>query len=150
MNIFGGSTSENSENRGPRGFRGKDGSIVDLSIWMPQTILNNLQSNDESCCFIIKDLTRDVKRKGKIIEKWISRSKKGDLKAEKASHEIEELEDRYVINFDKNRYSTESLSLFTNTAQAYGFLCVTFQVHGENDQVLISDYQTHHPNYCEI
>ena len=80
--------------RGPRGFRGKDGSIIDLCNWLPKTVLKNLQENDEKCCFFITDPKKDLKREreGADITKWISHSNAGmSLVAEKPSREIEEL-----------------------------------------------------------
>ena len=147
MDIFGGSVTE-SNNRGPRGFHGRDGTFTDIITWMPHTIIDNFQINEERCCFFIK--TKDIERKGKAIQKWLSRSKKGDLTADIPSSELEELSDRYAIIFEKNRYSSEDLILFQNTALSYGFLCVTYRTQSEKNQVLVSNYQIHQSNYCEI
>ena len=86
MNVFGGSTSLGKAVRGPRGFRGKDGSIIALCNWIPKPVLKSLQENDEKCCFTITDPKKDVKTKGADITEWISRSSAGmNLLAEKPS-----------------------------------------------------------------
>lgn len=146
MDIFGGGGSAETS-RGPRGYAGKDGTLKDLVMWMPLTILNNFQ-NEEHCCFFIKN--NDIERKGKAIQKWVSRSKKGDLIADIPSSKLEQLSDRYAIVFEKNRYSSMELTLFENRPSSYGFLCVTYRTRSERDQVLVSNYQTHMESYCEI
>ena len=153
MNVFGGARTGGKGVRGPRGFRGKDTSITDLCTWLPQTILANLQTYDERGCFFIQDIEKDLVRKKKEITTWVSRSRPGlNLDADKPSSDIEELEDRYVINFKEARYSTDDLTLFKNPAQTYGFLCTTFRVNTDEDQVLMSDYQKEFEKYgyCEI
>ena len=40
------------------------GKITDLCTWMPHTVLKNLQENEEDGCFLIVDLSKDIKRKG--------------------------------------------------------------------------------------
>ena len=152
MNVFGGATGMNFGPRGPRGIRGKDGSFIDFCNWLPQSLIGNLQSYDEKCCFIIRNPEKDLLRKGSEIKEWISRSHFNlNLVAEKASSDIEQiLENRYVINFKKNRYTSNLLTLIENTPQTYGFLCVTFRVTADKDQVVLSNYQEHHERYCEI
>ena len=151
MNVFGGVRSVNKGPRGPRGFRGKDSSIIDFCTWMPKTILKNLQTHDERGCFFIQNLESDLDRKGKRIQKWISRSLPGlNLIADIPSSEIEQLEDRYVLNFQKTRYSSEELAILPNFPNMYGFFCITFRVTTDDEQVVISDYQERQDGYCEI
>ena len=154
MNVFGGTRTLDKGPRGPRGFRGRDSSIIDFCSWLPNTLLKNLQTHDERGCFFVQNPDKDLVRKGKEITTWISRSLPGlNLDADKPSTEIEKLEDRYVINFDKTRYSTDDLTLFCNIPRSYGFLCVTFRVTTDEDQVLLSDYQqpwAKEMGYCEI
>ena len=38
-------------NRGSLGAKGSSGTITDLCTWMPHTVLNNLQENEEDGCF---------------------------------------------------------------------------------------------------
>ena len=49
VDVFGGSGSFQASRgpRGPRGPRGIPGTIGDLCEWLPQTILKNLQENEE-------------------------------------------------------------------------------------------------------
>ena len=70
VDVFGG-VRRNVGTRGPRGPVGRTGrpGISDLSIYLPNTLVNNLQSHDEVCCFTIKDLDKDIKRTGDKIEK---------------------------------------------------------------------------------
>ena len=80
MNVFGGAASEGMMDagpRGPRGFRGKDGTMNDFVTWLPQTVVNNLQVNDEEGAFFIEDPGRDLIRKKQAITEWVSRSKRG-------------------------------------------------------------------------
>ena len=138
---------------GPRGLPGKDSSIIDFCTWLPQTILKNLQTHNERCCFFVQNLNKDLIRKGKEITTWVSWSLPGlNLNADKPSSVMEELEDRYVINFKKARYSSEDLMLFANPPQMYGFLCVTFRVNSNDDQVVLSNYkkQLEKDGCCEI
>ena len=63
MNVFGGAASEGMMDegpRGPRGFRGKDSTMNDFVTWLPQTVVNNLQFNDEKGAFFIEDPGRDL------------------------------------------------------------------------------------------
>ena len=116
VDVFGGSRRFQAP-RGPRGPRGIPGTISDLCIWMPQTILKNLQENDEVCCFFIADLHKDIKRKGSDITEWISRShNKSNLTAERASKSIVQLpNERYALTFIKNRYISDHLFSFQIT-----------------------------------
>ena len=142
MNVFGGGKSFERGPRGPRGFRGKDSSIIDFCTWLPKTLLRNLQMHDERCCFIVQNLEKDVVRKGKQIMTWVSRSLSGlNLIAQKPSEEIEELEDRFAINFEKTRYISDYLELLPNGPHTYAFLCITFRIATDEEQVLISNYQ---------
>ena len=152
MNVFGSSKSMGKAVRGPRGFRGKDGSIIDLCSWLPKTVLKNLQENDEKCCFTITDPKNDIKKTGADVTEWISRSSAGmNLLAEKPSREIEQLEEnRYVMHFKQTRYSTDDLTLLANPPFYYGFFCITFRVSVDDEQVLISDYLDGRTRYCEI
>ena len=62
MKIFRRSKTENSY-RGPRGFRKKDGTLVDF-LHGCQTIITNFQSNGEWCCLFVKhqrDLNEEEK-----------------------------------------------------------------------------------------
>ena len=77
MNVFGGAASGGVMDegpRGPRGFRGKDSSMNDVCIWLPQTFINNLQVNDEEGSFFIKNPEKDLIRKEQVITDWVSRS----------------------------------------------------------------------------
>ena len=156
MNVFGGArTSDNKGPRGPRGFRGKDSSIIDLCKWLPQTVLKNLQTYDEQCCYFINDPKKVLIRKGSAVKEWISRSHLGfNLKADKPSNQIEKLEtedDRYAITFKNTRYTSLGVCPIDDYPGAYGLLCITFRVTTDEDQVLLSNFQkSGHHIHCEI
>ena len=103
MNVFGGVRSVNKGPRGPRGFRGKDGTMTDFGTWLPQTVVNNLQVNDEKGAFFIENPERDLIRKKQVITEWVSRSKRRgrNFVAKQPSSEIELIEDFY----DGDRYA---------------------------------------------
>ena len=80
VDVFGGARS-GKRIRGPRGLPGTKGSkgdsgksgMEELCSWMPNTVLKNLQEQEEVCCFFIEDLEKDVKRTGNDVTEWISR-----------------------------------------------------------------------------
>ena len=110
MDVFGGTRQRQRGIRGPRGFRGRDGMMSDLSMWMPKTLLHGLQTRDEIGCCLLTDPTNDVeKSKDHKIQKWISRTtlNKLDINAEKPSSTITEIvEGRYAITLLQRQNST--------------------------------------------
>lgn len=155
MNVFGGATRGMDEGpRGPRGFRGKDSSIVDFGTWMRHTVTNNLQVNDENGAFFIeypdKDLVRP-KGKGKDITEWVSRSRRGgNLVAKKPSSVIEKIEDyyetpdRYAMKFNKTHYQSLESPFLDGRYETCGFICITFRTSSEEDQVLMGGHDPSH------
>ena len=154
VDVFGGAGSVKNRRgpRGPRGPRGLPGSINDICQWLPKTVLSNLQKYDENGSFFINDPTKDLARSGQEVKKWISRSVRGlNLVAEKPSSDLVKLSDRYALGFEKNRYVSKDLSVLTTLRGCSGFICVTFKMAGEGEQVLISNYEEDSDNdYCEI
>ena len=148
MNVFGGATRAMDEGpRGPRGFRGKDSSIVDFSTWLPNTLINNLQVNDESGAFFIENPDKDLIRQknGKTITEWVSRSRRGgNLVALEPSSEIEKIDftDRYAMKFKKTHYKSQEGLFLGGGQDTCGFMCITFRTNSEDEQVLISGH--HH------
>ena len=132
--------------KGPRGQRGltgesgKPGSagIVDLTLWLPKTLLNNLQTNDEVCCFFI-ETDSDVEKHGKEIIKWNSRSSKNALVAKHPSKEMVKLSnDRSALSFNNTLYTSTTI-FFENSDDSYGFICVTFRTLGDGKQTLVTN-----------
>ena len=155
VDVFGGSGSLKNRRgpRGPVGPRGLPGSIRDFCQWLPRTTIANLQKYDEDGSFFIVDPSKDLERSGKEVKKWISRSVKGwNLIAEKASSDLVKLSDRYVLGFKKNRYViSDDMMVLKTFPGCSAFLCITFKIFGEGDQVLISNYQEDNlDDYCEI
>ena len=146
MNVFGGATRGMMDEgpRGPRGFRGRDSSMDDFSVWLPRTLVNSLQDNDENGAFFIenpeKDLVRDDK---KLITQWVSRSRKGgNLISVKPASELEEItlpndETRYAIKFKNMQYKCSRSSFLSDFPERCGFICITFRTNSEEDQVII-------------
>ena len=159
MNIFGGAASEGMMDkgpRGPRGFRGKDGTMNDFGTWLPQTVVNNLQVNDEEGAFFIEDPGRDLIRKKQAITEWVSRSKRGgNFVAKQPSSEIELIEDyyevdRYAMKFKTAHYYARGLFLLLCASGSCGFICITFRTYSETEQVLISGHPPYHHPASEI
>ena len=133
------------------GLRGKTGSsgLDVISSLMPNTLLNNLQTYDEECCFFINNLTQDVLIKEGSIQEWISRTKnKRNLLIEKPCHGTEKIEtNRYAIIFNKTLFINNDIFFLPNYADTFGFVCITFQVEGGNEQTLISNYKKQMKNF---
>lgn len=159
MNIFGGASGSLIDKgpRGPRGYRGKDSSLIELCTWLPMTVLENLQKSDECGAFFIQNLEKDIIRSkgiddnyvdvdggGKPITQWVSRSKQGgNLVAKKASSELEEvqygIQSGYAMTFKTTHYENKGASFLPASKGNSGFICITFRTHSErHDQVLIS------------
>ena len=151
VDVFGGSRRFQAP-RGPRGPRGIPGTIEDMCTWMPQTILKNLQQNEERCCFFIVDPTKDIKRKGSDITEWISRSyNKLNLTAERASKSIVQVtSERHALVFKNNRYISNDLLFIPNHSGTYGFVCVTYRTSGEDAQVILSNIEKEGKYFHEI
>lgn len=159
MNVFGGATRAIDKGpRGPRGFKGKDSSIDDFCTWLPNTLVNNLQVNDETGAFFIENLEKDIVRKaeGKEITEWISRSKRrGNLIAKKPSSEIEKIEEffrdsRYAMNFKTAHYHALQSPFLGGLKGTCGFICITFRTNSDSaEQVLMSNPTRHHPPTTE-
>lgn len=154
VDVFGGlgNLQNRSGPQGPRGPRGLPGSIRDFCTWLPNSILENLQTYDECGCFVIKDPEKDLELSKKVVKKWISRSVIGwNLVAEKPSSDLVKLNDRYALGFKKNRYVSTNMPVLETFSGMSAFLCVTFKMSGEGEQVLISNYEEDINNdYCEI
>ena len=155
MNVFGGARSRGGKGpRGPRGFPGKDSSISDFCTWLPNTILKQIQEHEEVSYLLNsknpeEDVTRDETRA--IIE-WKSRNRqKNNLIAVHSSSEIEEIPFKnYAMVFHKNLYHAQ-INCFINTViPGYGYVCITFKVDGEGEQVLISKDHPAHDRFREF
>ena len=126
-----------------KGLRGKAGipGIVDFSRWLPNTILNSLQNNDEIACFFIEK-ENDIHRKDGDIVKWNSRSSNYGLSAEKPSRNLVRLANgREALSFKNNRYISDDIFFFPNHLNTYGFICITFRSTGNGKQTIVSNFQ---------
>ena len=149
VDVFGGSARRGKGIRGPRGLRGAtglDGSIKDLCMWMPQSVLQQFQEKSESCCFFINNLSRDVKQSGNNVTEWINRSSSGstfNLKASKGKKpatliELEYTDEQYALEFKESGYESYIEMIF-HEAQVYGFICITFRTSGDGVQSLMTN-----------
>ena len=131
---------------GPRGLKGEHGEsgTTGLCAWLPNTILNHLQKEDELMCFLLTDPTNDIIRndKNKIIE-WVNRNKK---KQTNITAEIPAAEDLihifghgYALDFQKSRYWAHNMDLFVCTPGS-GYFCITFRVDGGELGTLVTNH----------
>ena len=136
--------------KGSQGPAGLPGSIIDLSQWLPKTLLYNLQQNDEIGCFFIES-EKDIIRKGVDVITWRSRSSKFNLKGEKPSKELIQLRDKKALSFKHTRYTSDDIDFMFNFENTYGFMCVTFRSSGSDEQVLITNYDIDEGgNYMDV
>ena len=125
VNIFGNEAVRGKKgDRGPSGPRSQPGqkgdsiSIEDSCMWIPNTVLKNLELNDDKDCFFIDNSSTDVKRdkERKTIVTWISKTKhRKYLIAELPSKQLSEklINDRYALMFDGiSRYYSSEICLF--------------------------------------
>ena len=156
VDVFGGARS-GKRIRGPRGLPGTKGpkgdtgkrGMEDLCAWMPNTVLKNLQEQEEVCYFFIEDLEKDVKRSGNDVTEWISRgATKRNLTLSKGKKPaklkllMEWYPNRYILEFKDCGYEGDRIRLLDYTLTSYGFICVTFRTSGDGIQTLLSNYQT--------
>ena len=143
MDVFGAGRGKNRGPRGYRGFPGKEGSIDDLCRWLPNTVLNQLQTHDEAC-YILDGNTpeKDIKREhGNIIE-WKSRNpNKGNfIGLNPASSLVQPNPHHYAIDFHENLYFNVDW-MIVDLLEGYGYCCVTFKTDSDKEQVLITNYE---------
>jgi hypothetical protein len=124
---------------GEKGPAGLPGSVIDLSQWLPKTLLYNLQPNDEIGCFFIES-EKDIVKKGTDVITWKSRSSKYNLKGEKPSKELIQLTNKKALSFKNTRYTSDDIYFMSNYVNTYGFMCATFRSSGNDEQVLITNY----------
>ena len=158
MNVFGGATSLLDKGpRGPPGPRGKDGTIVDLCTWMPNSVIRSLHENDESGAFFIENLDKDIIRSssmnesdGTDITQWVSRSVRGgNMIAKKPSKDVEKIEDildtdRYALKFKTAHYYASQSPFLLSGIGTCGFICITFRTDSESEQVLLCGSEPSH------
>ena len=134
---------------GPKGTKGEPATIKNLCTWMPQSVIKHLQEDDETCCFLIEDLTKDVKKSGTNVTEWISRtSRKFNLTLieGKTPAKIKEIctepDCFYTLEFKKSGYESDDISLLNllNPGDG-GFICFTFRTTDEHMQTLLSNFQ---------
>ena len=155
VDVFGGVGAIRGRNGppGPRGLRGLPGSIRDLCIWLPGTVLANLQKYDERGSYFVQDPDKDLHHKAKPgqITKWCSRSSTGGgLDAERPCNSLVKLNGYYALEFKQNSYTASEGVLMQSEPGLGGFICITFRMAGEGEQVLVSDYDSSKDEYCEI
>ena len=132
---------------GSRGPRGEDGSIKDLCTWMPNTLLKNLQKNEEEACFFITDVNKDIVRSGDDIKQWTSRNRRTHLNlvADKPSKKLSTLSNgRHALVFNgASRYTNDDIDLLANHSGSHGFVCITFyvsEIAEHEEQTLLSNW----------
>ena len=128
---------------GQRGPPGQSGSIEDMCKWLPNTMLKNIRELEERCCYLLRDLKKDIqKNKSGEITTWISRShNKINLKGKVPSKVIVKLpnEKGYALSFHNTYYTAEEISFMGGSG--YGFLCITFRTQQDEEQILVTNFE---------
>ena len=155
VDVFGGTRVARARSGppGPRGLRGLPGSIRDFCTWLPNTILKNLQEHEETDTYFIRDPKVDLHYKGDPgdITRWLSRSSGGGwMDADRPSKGLTKLNDYYALDFMKTRYTVDDGYLMHTRPGTGGFICITFRMSGEGEQVLVTDHADDRNDYCEI
>ena len=96
-----------------------------------------------------KDITQD---KNKAIIEWKSRNlQKSNLIAVHPSSEVEEiLPGNYAMVFHKNLYHSQINNFINTIRPGYGYVCITFKVNGDEEQVLITKDHHAHDRFKEF
>ena len=156
VDIFGGAVGSRNGSRGPRGLSGAKGDkgdpgksgIDDVCRWMPNIALNEFRRN-ESCCFTLTDPKKDLLvGQGGGYVKWLSKSKsKHDAIAVRASKHVLHISDKHnALIFNNSIYWVDNVILSLYNLHSYVCVCVTYQIDGESDQVIISNYDDDNPD----
>ena len=156
VDIFGGAVGSRNGSRGPRGLSGTKGDkgdpgtsgIDDVCRWLPNIALNELRIN-ESCCFTLAEPKKDLLvGQGGSYVKWLSKSKsKHDAIAVRASKQVLHISDKHnALIFDNSLYRVDNVVLSLYNPHSYVCVCVTYQIDGESDQVIISNYDDANPD----
>ena len=120
-----------------------------MCVWMPHTVLNNLQRAEEECHLVIEDTSKDIERDGEgFIREWVSRTGKCNAVSlhDKASKDLVELpHGKHALDFHKNRYIIDEESM-GSIGDFYKFMCVTFRVQADEEQVVTSTYDPDNPD----
>ena len=109
--------------------------------WMPKFVLDGFRKSEESFCFYIKDIERDlVKDEMGNITTWISRSDtKRNAEAIKPSKSYctYRMDYEWALDFDNSSYIIRNTSF-----SHHGFGCVTFKLnhHSEEEYVIFRDH----------
>ena len=133
--------------RGPKGRKGDTGisGIDDMCRWMSKLVLEQFQQ-DEVCCFTLADPHKDlIVGAGGVYSTWLSHSKaKLNAVAMKPSKHILHISKTHnALVFENALYKVEvtiSPLPFTSNHN-YTCVCITFQVEGEHDQFLFTNWQ---------
>tara|TARA_Y100000296_G_scaffold43449_1_gene49917 strand:- start:20 stop:907 length:888 start_codon:yes stop_codon:yes gene_type:complete len=135
--------------QGPKGDPGK-GGFEQICKWLPDVVLQGFRENQEACCFLLTNPEKDVKRNGKEVKEWISRSsKKNNAIAIEPSKEINYYPDikRYALEFDHTLYEVDDITISSDKNRSYTCLCVTFRISGgDEEQFIVSNYDDDNPD----
>ena len=146
VNIFG--DKDGGGERGPmgpsgrRGDRGPPGDSGALCEWMPNSVLKQLQHEDE-LCFLLTSAS-DVRREGEEVVEWKCRNTVHEsIVAESPSKELIEIPGGgHALRFRRSVYFQNEMRLFDCTLGESGYLCITFKVIGDGDQTLLTNYKS--------
>ena len=132
--------------RGGKGRKGDDGSggIDDMCRWIPKLVLEQFQQ-DEVCCFTLADPHKDlIVGKGGAYTTWLSHSntKKNAVADDHPSKQVLHISKTHnALVFDKSLYWVDDIFIVGPTSDpCYTYICITFQIEGETDQFIVSNY----------
>ena len=129
--------------KGPRGMRGL-GGIDDMCRWIPKLVMEEFR-NSENVCLMIADPRTDLMLgEGGVYITWHSRSKsKHDAVAIRGSKNYLVISEKcYGLIFLNNLYKIDDVVLSPNDSHSYTFICMTYQLHGDSEQFLISNFSS--------
>ena len=149
--------NEKAGKRGPRGLKGERGDkgskgdtgrggIDDACRWIPQLVLKEFQK-DEICCFTLADPGKDLHvGAGGAYTAWISHSnaKKNAVAIHPSKHILHISDTHNALVFENSLYQVDDIVISPLTYTSphnYTCVCVTFQVDGEKDQFIFTDWQ---------
>ena len=133
--------------RGPKGSKGDPGSsgIDDMCRWLSKSVLDQFQK-DEICCFTLDDPGKDLKKgAGGGYSTWLSHSKaKLNAVAMKPSKHIINISKTHnALVFEDALYRVDGAVITPlpfSSKHNYTCVCITFQVEGEHDQFLFTNW----------
>ena len=142
VDVFGGSRRSYGRGpRGPKGLPGIPGSINDFCKWLPNSILNQLQTHEEFC-YILSSFEDVTKNEKDLVTEWLSRNKRHfNYIAEIPGEFLNIQTSKCKLDFKHNRYKNDEQDIFA-CLYGSGYFCITFKINqGEELQTIVTNHQ---------